>query len=249
MLSSISIVFPAFNEEANVERAVRSAHTVLGKFAQTVEVIVVNDGSRDRTGEICDGLARQDGTVVAVHHPVNMGYGAALRSGFAVAKSDYIFFTDSDLQFDLAEIESLISWVSEYDIVAGYRAKRADPWHRRFNAWAWGMLVRTVLGLKVKDIDCAFKLFNRRVFDAFELSSVGAMVNTEILVQAKNHGFTLKEIPVSHYPRLEGEQTGANIKVIIKAFRELFRMYGKLRNMQRLEAGQPRRQQPVKEVP
>lgn len=248
MLSSISIVFPAFNEEANVERAVRSAHAVLGKFAQTVEVVVVNDGSRDRTGEICDDLARQDPTVVAVHHPVNMGYGAALRSGFAVAKSDYIFFTDSDLQFDLAEIELLVSWISQYDIVAGYRAKRADPWHRRFNAWAWGMLVRTVLGLKVRDIDCAFKLFNRRVFDSFELSSVGAMVNTEILVQAKNHGFTIKEIPVSHYPRLEGEQTGANVKVILKAFRELFKMYGKLRNMQRLESSPARRQLPVKET-
>lgn len=245
VLSSISVVFPAFNEEANVERAVELARNALKNFVNTTEIIVVNDGSSDRTAEICDHLAAQDKSVVVVHHPQNMGYGAALRSGFAVAKSDYVFFTDSDLQFDLEEIKLLIDWIGEYDIVAGYRAKRADPLHRRFNAWSWGVLVRTVLGLKVRDIDCAFKLFRRKVLDTVQLGSVGAMVNTEILVQAKNHGFTIKEIPVSHYPRLAGEQTGANIKVIIKAFRELFKMHGKLRQMQRLNKAPGKPTQPV----
>jgi glycosyltransferase involved in cell wall biosynthesis len=234
---SISIIFPAFNEEENIARAVEHARETISKFFNDIEIIVVNDGSSDTTGAIIDKMAAVADDVIPIHHQVNRGYGAALRSGIYKASKGLIFFTDSDLQFDLKEIEDLEEWIHDYDIVAGYRAKRADPVHRRFNAWGWNMLVRLVLGLKVKDIDCAFKLFRRDVFANIKLETVGAMINTEILTMAQRNAMRIKEVPVSHYPRLAGEQTGANLKVILKALRELFLMREKLK----LRTGEIRR--------
>lgn len=228
-LSSMSIVFPAYNEESNIETAVNAAREVLKKYARSYEVVVVNDGSKDRTGEIIDRLAQEDAAIVPLHLPQNCGYGRALCSGLYKARCDYIFFSDSDLQFDLNEINKLIEWIHDYDIVAGYREKRADPLHRKINAWAWNKLVRLLLGVKVKDIDCAFKLFKRKVFDTIKLDSAGALVNTEMFALAAQNKFTVKEVPVSHYLRTQGQQTGANPKVILKAFRELFAMYGRLK--------------------
>ena len=229
-LSSLSLVFPAYNEALNVERAVAEARRVLEKVAERYEIIVVDDGSADDTGKIIERLSKENGQVVPVHHPKNLGYGAAVCSGFAQARFDYVFFTDSDLQFNLDEIERLIEWIDRFDIVTGYRVKRADPLHRRLNAWAWGTLVRFLFGIKVRDIDCAFKLFHRRVFDIITPTSGGAMVNTEILALATKYGFTIQEVPVSHLPRAQGEQTGANLRVILKAFRELFSMYRRLKS-------------------
>jgi glycosyltransferase involved in cell wall biosynthesis len=226
---SISIIFPAYNEEENIARAVEHGRRAMSRYFSDIEIIVVNDGSHDRTAEIVDALAAEHQDVVPVHHEVNQGYGAALRSGIYSASKELIFFTDSDLQFDLEEINQLQEWIHEFDIVAGYRARRADPVHRRFNAWGWNVLVRMVLGLKIRDIDCAFKLFRREVFKDIRLKTVGAMINTEILTLAQRKGMKIKEVPVSHYPRLAGEQTGANIKVILKAIRELFVMRDKLK--------------------
>lgn len=228
----ISVIFPAYNEEDNVERAVAAALGSFRRFFDKIEIIVVDDGSKDKTSERLDALAESTPEVVAKHHAKNRGYGAALRTGIEAAQHELIFFSDSDLQFDLDEIELLLEWIDHHDIVTGYRAKRADPMIRKLNAWAWGTLVKTVLGVRVKDIDCAFKLFHRHVFDGYKLESVGAMINTEILARAKQNKMTIKEVPVNHYTREVGEQTGANIKVIFKAFRELVEMHGKLRKPQ-----------------
>jgi len=226
---SISLVFPAYNEEGNIGKAVREAIEILPTLTDDWEVIVVNDGSRDKTEEILKEYARIDSRVLSIHHPSNRGYGAALKSGITSARKDLIFFCDSDLQFDLRELVKLLPWINEYDIVAGYREKRQDSFHRRFNAFGWNMLVRLLLGLKVKDIDCAFKIFKRGVFSKVKIDAVGAMVNTDILSQAIKYGFKLKEVPVSHFPRLQGKQTGANLKVIFRAFKELMRLYKKLK--------------------
>jgi glycosyltransferase involved in cell wall biosynthesis len=229
LVSSMSLVLPAYNEEESIGEAVRRALSALAKYCDAFEVIVVNDGSVDRTGQVLDGLQREHANVRVVHHPQNKGYGAALCSGIYSARFSYISFMDSDLQFNPEEFHALLRWASDYDIVAGYRVDRADPWIRKFNAWAWNSLVRLVLNVKVRDIDCAFKVFRREVFDTIKLESVGAMVNTEIFARSRMHGFTLREIPVSHFPRQHGEQTGANLSVIAKAFRELFAIQGKLR--------------------
>ncbi len=228
-LSSISLVFPAYNEELNIEKSISEAIRVLTQYADKFEVIVVNDGSADKTAEIVNRLAETDGRVIPVHHEKNRGYGAAIGSGFKKSCYDFVFFTDSDLQFNLEEISELIKWINNYDIVVGYRAKRADPMHRKLNAWAWNQLVRALLGIKVRDIDCAFKLFRRKVFDTITLNSLGAMVNTELLAMSAQHGFTMKEVPVSHYPREKGQQTGASLRVIAKAFVELYKMRGRLK--------------------
>jgi len=228
---SITIVFPAYNEEANIAKAVAQATQCIERLCPDWEIIVVNDGSKDHTGTIVDGLASNDTRVIPIHHPVNRGYGAALKSGIQRASKELVFFCDADLQFHLSEIILMLTWIEQFDMVIGCRAKRRDTLHRRLNALGWKMLVRLLLGLKVQDIDCAFKLFRNVVFRAVQIDAVGAMVNTDILVQATRMGFRLKEVPVTHFPRLHGSQTGANLRVIVKAFKELFRLYYKLRTV------------------
>jgi glycosyltransferase involved in cell wall biosynthesis len=227
-MKSLSVVFPAFNEEANIRAVVEEAHGTLPKVASIFEIIVVNDGSKDRTREICDRLVEELSNVRVVHHPRNRGYGAALKSGINLARHDLIFFTDADGQFDLKEVASLLEQADTYDIVAGYRARRQDPPHRLLFAWGWNMLVHLVLGIKIRDIDCAFKVFNRRVFDKVQINSVGAMVNTEIFAQVFRFGMTVMEVPVSHFPRRHGKPTGGNPAVIVKAFYELVKIRRKI---------------------
>ena len=236
-VSSLSVIYPAYNEEANVRRTVEKACRALATLADTWEIIVVNDGSQDSTRQICDELAATIPGVRAIHHPANRGYGAALKSGIVVAHYGLIFFSDSDGQFEIDELRDLIGWSGTYDIVAGYRARRNDPPHRLLNAWGWKMLVRLVLGIKIRDIDCAFKLFRRDVFRRVQIRSVGAMVNTEILAQASRFGMKIREVPVSHFPRFHGKSTGANWRVIVKAFRELFRMRRTLQNVSHEQTG------------
>jgi glycosyltransferase involved in cell wall biosynthesis len=157
---TMSVIFPAYNEEGNIRRTVEAAVKVLPKVAMSWEIIVVDDGSSDATIAICDDLRARYPEVEVISHGQNRGYGAALKSGIMAAKYDLIFFSDSDGQFDLRELQQLICWSEDYDIVAGYRAKRQDPLHRRINAVGWNVLVRLVLGIKIRDIDCAFKLFS-----------------------------------------------------------------------------------------
>jgi len=221
---SLSVIFPAFNEEGNIEFMVEDAYEIISKFAPVFEIILVNDGSKDRTPDICDQLAKEFPNVRVVHHARNRGYGAALRSGIEQARYDLIFFSDSDRQFDLREVGMFLQQANAYDIVAGYRARRNDPPHRLLFAFGWNILVRLVLGIRIRDIDCAFKVFNRHVFESIQIQSVGAMVNTEIFAQASRFGMTVKELPVRHFPRRHGKATGSAVAVIIKAFRELIRM-------------------------
>jgi glycosyltransferase involved in cell wall biosynthesis len=239
---SISVVFPAHNEEGNIVKAVEQAIHCLEHLSPDWEIIPVNDGSSDKTGEIIQNLSRQYSRVRGVHHETNRGYGSALKSGIQRASKELIFFCDSDLQFHLYELLHLLIWIEQYDIVIGYRKMRRDPWHRRVNALGWKMLVRGLLGLKVRDIDCAFKLFRRVVFKAIEIDAVGAMVNTDILVQATQMGFKIKEVPVTHFPRVEGEQSGARLRVIVKAFRELVILYRKLSSIRPIVFDWDRRQ-------
>ena len=228
VLPNISIVFPAFNEEQNLEGVVTSALKILPHMTNSFEIIIVNDGSRDQTGAVAERLTTLSDAVRVIHHPQNRGYGAALKSGIEQAKKDLIFFCDSDGQFTLEDLHRLLAWIDRYDMVIGYREKRQDPFHRRMNAKGWNLLVRALFGLKVRDIDCAFKVFRRQIFDRIGIDTVGAMVNTEILSRSLRSGFTMKEVPVRHFPRQFGEQTGAKPRVILKAFAELAKMYVKI---------------------
>jgi glycosyltransferase involved in cell wall biosynthesis len=221
---SLSVFFPCYNEEGNVERVARRAAEVLGPLVREWEVILVNDGSKDRTGEIADRLVGEVPGIRAVHHQKNSGYGAALRTGFKSATKDYVFFSDGDGQFDIAEIEKLLELRDQADIISGYRAHRQDSFMRRLNAACWGKLVRWMLSFQCRDVDCAFKLFKRKMFEGMELKSTGALINAEILGRAARMGYTVKSIPVTHLPRIAGQQTGAKLSVIFRAFKELRRL-------------------------
>ena len=200
-------------------------------------MMVVDDGARDGTLEPVARLCEQDARVRSLRHPINRGYGAALKTGILAARGDLVFFTDADLQFDIEEIGRLLAYSDRFDVIAGYRLNRSDPWSRRLNAWAWGQLVDALFKVGVRDVDCAFKVFHRRVFDRIPIHSVGAFVNTESLVRARAAGFEVKQVPVSHFPRQSGQQSGAHPRVVARAFVELGRLYGDLREVRR---GAPR---------
>ena len=234
-LSSLSVIFPAFNEQCNIQATVESARRALFKLSSEWEIIVVNDGSYDWTRDLCDSLARKYSEMRVIHHAENLGYGAALKSGIKAARCEWIFFSDADGQFDLEDLSKLVKRAGDCDVIAGFRRHRRDPFYRSINAWGWNMLVRLVLGIRVRDIDCAFKLFHRKVFERVEMRAVGAMVNTEILAQALGFGFRIAEVEVTHHPRRAGRATGARPAVIVKAFRELFRLSGNLRAIRPIE--------------
>jgi len=225
---SLSIFFPCYNEEGHVESLARRALAVAPTVADDYEVIVVDDGSRDRTAEIALALAREDPHLRLVRHETNRGYGAALITGFRSATKDLVFYTDGDGQFDLGELPRLLPMIEGVDMVCGYRRKRSDPFFRKVNAWLWGTLVNLLFHLRVRDVDCAFKLFRRPVFDHMELTSQGALIDTEILARAAQAGYIFVQTPVSHYPRTSGSQTGAKLGVILRAFRELFALKAEL---------------------
>ena len=226
----ISVTFPCYNEEANVAKMIESSLAVLGGLANRYEVIVSNDGSRDRTKEIADTYAARHPEVVRVLNQCpNRGYGHALKTGLAAARYEWVFFTDGDCQFDLAEMEKLTPFLPDHEIVTGYRRKRQDPLHRKLNAAGWNLLGRLLLGIRVRDVNCAFRFYRKSFLDAITIESDGAMINTEVYAKALRRGTRIKEVEVTHYPRMMGQQTGANPKVILKAFRELFTLRKKLK--------------------
>jgi glycosyltransferase involved in cell wall biosynthesis len=218
-LSSLSIFFPFYNEEENIVNTVETAIAAAKEVSEKYEIIAVDDGSKDKTGELADTLVKKyPGIVKAFHHNPNQGYGGALKTGFKNSSYDWVFFSDGDGQFDLMELKGFLPFVKDYDAIIGYRIKRADPFIRLVNAKLWGVFIKVLFGLKVKDIDCAFKLIKKDVLNSFEFKSDGATVSSELLVMAQRNKFKIKQIGVHHYPREAGKQTGANPKVIIKAF-------------------------------
>jgi len=223
-LPSLTIFFPCYNEEANVERTTLAALEAGRQFTDDLEVIIVNDGSRDRTAEIADRLAAAHPQVRAVHNNPNLGYGGALQRGFREATREWIFYTDGDGQFDFREIAVLLPLLNRFDILSAYRLNRQDSRLRKLNAWCWTMLVNVLFDLRLRDIDCAFKLYPRKLFDQIEMWSMGALIDTEILAKARLLGYRIGQIGVHHYPRTAGSQTGANLRVILRAFKELFKL-------------------------
>jgi glycosyltransferase involved in cell wall biosynthesis len=220
-MTAISAVLPAYNEEALIAATATSVAEVLRGLVDDYEVIVVNDGSRDRTEAIVEELADRDSHIRCVTHPVNRGYGEALRTGFSSATKELIFFTDGDKQFDIREIARFIPEIEQADLVVGYRRPRRDPPVRLVYAWGWKLLITSLFGYAARDIDCAFKLFRRSVWESVQVRSGGATFSAEFLVRARRAGFRVVELPVTHLPREAGSPTGGSPRVIIRAFREL----------------------------
>ena len=229
---SITAFFPCYNEQDNVTRVVEQAIQVLDGAGVDYEVIIVNDGSSDETGPVADRLAADHECVRVIHHPRNLGYGAALQSGFRAATKELVFYTDGDGQFDIAEMPALLPLMREYDIVSCYRLNRQDNVVRKINGWLWTKVTGLVFSLRLRDIDCAFKLYKRAIFDQITMESTGALIDTEILARAAGRGYRITQRPVHHYPRTAGQQTGANLKVILRAFKELLALRRKIRREQ-----------------
>ncbi|HXR65290.1 MAG TPA: glycosyltransferase family 39 protein, partial [Ktedonobacteraceae bacterium] len=219
---SLSLVLPAYNEEQIIAATVEHAVNVLTEWVEDFEVIVVNDGSVDHTEAILAALSESDARIRVVTHERNQGYGATLADGFAAATKDLTFFMDSDGQFDIHDLGKLLPSINEYDAVIGYRIERQDTWMRKLNAWGWKQVVRLALGVRIRDIDCAFKILHTAFLRNHPLETRGAMINAELLYKLKRSGCTIKEIGVRHLPRQGGCATGANLRVIARAFRELF---------------------------
>lgn len=230
-LKSLSLFFPAYNEEANLENTVEKAIPVLKEVAKKYELLIINDGSKDKTGEVAEKLAKRYSFVKVITHSPNQGYGAALRSGFYNSQYEWIVFTDSDGQFDFSELGKFIERSDEADIVAGYRIKRQDPLTRKIFGWGWTILTNLLLGIKVRDVDCAFKLVNKKVIEKIPKlqSTRGGMISPELLGKAHKAGFKIVEVGVHHYPRKEGKQTGSNFKVIFKSFVDLGKLWWQIK--------------------
>ena len=213
------------NVVSTATRAVTALEAVAGEF----EVILVDDGSSDRTRELAEQIAVGDSRVRCVSHVQNRGYGAALRTGIEAAKLDLVAFADGDGQFDPAEIAVLLDALPGNEIVIGYRVRRADAWHRTLNARAWAALVGILFGVWPKDLDCGFKLFRREAVQSLELESDGAFISTELLAKAKKAGLRIGQAGVRHYPRAAGSSTGNSPLVIARAFYELLVYWRRLR--------------------
>jgi glycosyltransferase involved in cell wall biosynthesis len=225
-LARLSYFFPAHNEEANLAGLVEEALATLPSLADAFEIIVVDDGSRDATGRIADELtAANPGVVRAVHHATNQGYGAALRSGFRAAQHDHVGFTDGDRQFKVADLGRLIDRMAEQDgpdAVVGFRIKRADPIVRTLYARAYRLANRIFFGLRVRDVDCACKLFRREALEGIGVESGGAFFSAELLIKLEAAGRSVAEVGVPHYPRTAGSPTGAKPTVVFRAVRDFW---------------------------
>jgi glycosyltransferase involved in cell wall biosynthesis len=226
-LDSLSFFFPALNEEDNVAPIVEEALAVLPRLADDLEITVVDDGSSDRTGAIADELARKDPRVRVIHHGTRRGYGGAVRSGLRSATKSWIFFTDGDRQFALEDLGLLIAASEGVDAVVGYRKKRADPARRLFVAWIYNHLIRLLFDGGWRDVDCAFKLFRRDIFERVPLERVqsqGAFFSPELLITLRRAGIRTRQVGVRHFPRTAHEAKGASPRVILRAIRDLLRL-------------------------
>lgn len=232
IIEELSIFLPAFNEEKNIRLVIENALDAIRKLKiKSYEILVIDDGSKDKTSQIVKNLQQKNNKIRLITHFPNKGYGEALKTGFENCHYQYIFYTDSDNQFDISEISKLIEKLPSADVVVGYRMNRKDHLIRKINGFLWTSISNLLLGLDLKDVDCAFKLIKRKVLDKVMPleSSRGAMISPELLAKAKEKGFRIKEVGVHHYPRKMGNPTGNDINVIIQSFKDLFRVWWTLR--------------------
>lgn len=225
----LSVFFPAYEEEDNIGKVTEAAVEVLESMGGEYEIILVNDGSWDRTGEMVDALARRYPAVRAIHHEKNRGYGAALKTGFTSATNEYIFYTDGDNQFDIRELRKFVALLEFSDIVIGFRNRRRYSYYQKVTSFTYNLVLQTLFDLPYRDVDCAFKLVPKSLIDSIELDSVDGFVDAELLIKAQQLGYTLSELGVTHYVRESGRSHGATPKVVLGTIKEMARFYLQVR--------------------
>lgn len=223
---SITAFFPAYNDQHTIERMVRTVAEEIEKITDDFEVLVVNDGSKDESGAILNRLALELPFLRVIHHERNMGYGTALISGFANARKDLIFYTDGDGQYDPREIHKLLDQLKpNVDLVNGYKVRRADAWYRIWIGALYRSAIKCVFGLSIRDVDCDFRLFRRKVFEKITLDSRSGVVCVEMAKKFELAGFRMAEVPVTHYPRLYGRSEFFRLRHLVSAFCGLLRVW------------------------
>jgi glycosyltransferase involved in cell wall biosynthesis len=229
-LGSIAAFFPAFNDSATIASLVITTHCTLQCFCEDFEIVVVNDGSADHTGELLSHLQSFYPRLRVVDHGVNRGYGAALRTGFASCTKDWIFYTDGDAQYDVRELARLIeSWEPGVDIINGYKIARSDPFYRVLIGAIYNQTVKWAFGLKLRDIDCDFRLIRRSVFDRVRLHSSSGVICVEMIRRFQDSGCMFKEVPVHHFFRAFGRSQFFNFRRLWRTFIELTHLWGEFR--------------------
>ncbi len=222
---SISAFFPVYNDETTVELMAKKLTEVLNELTEDYEIIIVDDCSPDKSGEIADSLAEKDKHIRVIHHKENLGYRGALKSGFSASDKDLIFYTDGDAQYDVSELKNLIPYIADYDVVTGTKIKRADRFHRILLSKLYYYFIRIAFRLKVKDISGDFRLFKRKVIDSVHFKSNSGTICLEMMKRIESAEFKIKEVPVHHYPRISGESQYFNSRDILKTFYELIPLW------------------------
>ena len=221
---NISFFFPAFNDEGTIVEMVEEAREVLSGIAEKYEIIIINDGSIDGTGTVADEMDEKYEEVRTIQHRYNLGYGAALKTGFAESKYAWIFYTDGDHQFDIKELKEFVPYMKDYDLIAGYRKSRAynNEKTREFASKLYNFFVKFVFGLKYRDLDCAFKLMRRKVVKNSKYFINSAFICAVLFFEADKDGYKIKQLPVSHYPRKYGFSSSFSFFFILKSLLDLF---------------------------
>jgi glycosyltransferase involved in cell wall biosynthesis len=223
---SLSIFFPAYNDAGTIASLALIAHMTARTLSDEYEVIVVDDGSPDHTGELLDEMARHFSWLKVVHHPKNRGYGGALRTGFETASKDLIFYTDGDAQYDPRELTRLFAALTpEVDFVNGYKIGRSDPVHRIVIGRAYHWFVRTLFGLRLRDVDCDFRLMRREVFRKVALTRSSGVICVELMKKVQDHGFRIAQVPVHHFHRTYGKSQFFNLPRVGRTLADLARLW------------------------
>jgi glycosyltransferase involved in cell wall biosynthesis len=226
---SLTAFFPAYNDQYTIESIVRTAAEEMRKVTKDFEVLVVDDGSKDQTGAILDRLSAELAFLRVIHHPRNLGYGAALITGFTNARKDLIFYTDGDGQYDVREMHNLFARLKpNIDLVNGYKVKRADAWYRIWIGSAYRRAMGWAFRLQIRDVDCDFRLFRRYIFETISLESRSGVICVEMAKKFERAGFRMVEVPVSHYPRLHGRSEFFRVRHLVFTFQGLLRVWWNL---------------------
>ena len=222
-LSQVSFFCPAYFEEKNLPILIPKVISLLSKITDQFEIIIIEDGSPDKTGEVADNLSNQYPCIKVIHHHTNLGYGASLRDGFYNAKYEYIMYTDGDIQYDVNEFIPYIHLLSNADIISGYVTKKALTPLRKIQSVVFNLLVKILFFVNIKDINCSMKIYKRKVLDSISIKSTSAFIDAEMLIKAKRLGFSIAQFPVTHYPRNSGEASGAKFSVIISTIKDMIK--------------------------
>jgi len=237
---SISVFFPAYNDAGTIASMVVLADRTLRKLTDDYEVIVVNDGSGDHTRQVLSELESVYPKFRAIHHPANRGYGSALRTGFANASKELIFYTDGDAQYDVRELEKLVPLMTDdVDVVNGYKISRSDPLHRIIIGDVYRWVVRIAFGIKIRDVDCDFRLVRRSSYNCVRLASTSGTICVEMVKSFQDAGLRFAEAPVQHYHRAYGKSQFFNFKRLFKTFRDLSSLWWRLVILRRAQIVHP----------